>query len=104
MLTSKFLSFAFLQRKELFLGNHYFFNTKREKREDKTNPEIIPSLAFGLPSNDPIYLDQKRKHLVCKIPCAASSDVLHASVRREGEGQLPLGLQALHHLWPSLLP
>lgn len=36
---------------------------RREKGEEK-NPEIISSPAFGLPSNEPICLEQKRKHLV----------------------------------------
>lgn len=49
-----------------------------QKGREKKKPEIIPSLAFSLPSNKLTCLEQKRKYLVllqsprhCKQICAA---------------------------------
>lgn len=54
---------------------------EREKGVEKNKPEIIPSLAFSLPSNKLTCLEQKRKYLILWYLVSrgtASRDVLHA--------------------------
>lgn len=58
-------------------SNHYFEIARKGKGGEK-KPDIFPSLAFSLPSNKLVCLEQKRKHLVllqsprhCKQICAA---------------------------------